>query len=64
MKDSAGIAILTLAGPIFAFIIVLGMLANKGLISAPSANGTKGIEITRTQNNTTHNNIKNNKTDF
>lgn len=63
MKDSAGLAILAMAAPIFVAIIMFGTLANKGLISAPSANGTKGIEITRTQNNS-HNNIKNDKQDF
>lgn len=62
MKNSAGITILMLAGPIFAFIIVFGMLANKGLIGNTSANNTKDTEITRTQNNT-HNN-KNDKQDF
>lgn len=63
MKDSAGLVILAMAAPIFVLIIMFGTLANKGLISAPSANGTKGIEITRTQNNA-HNNIKNDKQDF
>lgn len=64
MKDSAGLAILAMAAPIFVLIIMLGTLANNGLIGTTSANGTKGIEITRTQNNSIHNNIKNDKQDF
>lgn len=64
MKDSAVFTILAMATPIFLVIIMLGTLANNGLIGTPSANGTKGIEITRTQNNSIHNNIKNDKQDF
>lgn len=64
MKDSAGLAILAMAAPIFVLIIMLGTLANNGLIGTPSANSAKDIKITRTQNNSIHNNIKNDKTDF
>lgn len=62
-SDSAGLVILIIAVPILALILVFGTLANKGLIGTHSANSTKDIEITRTQNNT-HNNIKNDKQDF
>lgn len=61
MKDSAGLAILAMAAPIFLAIIMFGTLANKGLIGTHSANSTKDIEITRVQNNT---NNKNDKQDF
>lgn len=52
-----------MAAPIFVLIIILGTLANEGLIGAPSAGSTKETEITRVQNNT-HNNIKNDRQDF
>lgn len=61
--SSAGLVILIIATPILALILMFGMLANKGLIGTPSVNKIKGIEITRTQNNS-HNNIKNDKQDF
>lgn len=61
MKESAVFTILAMATPIFLVIIMLGTLANNGLIGTPSANGTKDIEITRVQNNT---NNKNDKQDF
>lgn len=57
MKDSAGLAILAMAAPIFLAIIMFGTLAN----AQHSANSTKDVEITRVQNNT---NNKNDKQDF
>lgn len=62
MKDSAVFTILAMATPIFLVIIMLGTLANKGLIRTPSVNSMKNTEIARPQNNA-HNN-KNDKQDF
>lgn len=62
MKDSAVFTILAMATPIFLVIIMLGTLANNGLIGAPSVNSTKNTEIAQPQNNT--NNNKNDKQDF